>query len=154
MTSPTNRERLGRALLARRHELGLTQEDVEHVGGPTPPTVSDYEKGRIPSKPWHRTLSGFDAALEWEPGSCAAVLNGGDPTPVAKGHDPGKGRRALVDLDEVSAIAIAARRAARLAEEANGLSEALLQEIRDLRTSSATLMVSAISSREPDEGNQ
>lgn len=162
-----NRERLGKLIFTRRHELGLTQENVEERGGPAPLTVSDYEKGKVPNKPQPRTLSRFDAALEWEDGSSAAVLKGGNPTPldnrartleararnsIAQDDAPSGTQWAVVDLEEVAAIAIAALRVARHAEEAGGLPGELLEEIKDLRMSSATLMVSAISSRESDEG--
>lgn len=163
----TNHERLGKLIFTRRHELGLTQENIEERGGPAPLTVSEYEKGKVPNKPQPRTLSRFDAALEWADGSSAAVLKGGDPIPLdvraltleararnsaARDDAPNGTRWAVVDLDEVATVAIAALRLARQAEEVSGLPNALLVGIQDLRMSSATLMVSAISSRESDEG--
>jgi transcriptional regulator with XRE-family HTH domain len=161
----TNRERLGELIFTRRRELGLRQEDFEAMGGPAPLTVSSYEKGEIPEKPQRRTLSRFDAVLQWAEGSSASVLKGGDPTPLdtrarvvearqrfaAAGAETAGSRWAVVDLDEVTAIATAAARISDGMEKTGGIPKALLEEIRDLRASSANLLVSAISSRESDE---
>lgn len=80
-------DRLAERLRERRDELGITQEHLRDLGGPSPDTVVKWEQGKIPDAPQARTLEGFDRALSWQLGSSAAVLDGGEPTPIARQSD-------------------------------------------------------------------
>lgn len=79
-TTPT--ARLATLIHERRVHLGLNQTDLKDHGGPSPETVIKFEHGKISPAPQPRTLYGFDLALRWAPGSSAAILEGGEPTPL------------------------------------------------------------------------
>lgn len=74
-------ERLAKAVKARRTQLGLAQGDLGGRGGPGVVTVGQIERGQ--NRPQGLTLARLDRALEWEPGSAAEVLAGGQPTPAS-----------------------------------------------------------------------
>ena len=73
--------RLARLVRDRRGDLGLTQEEVTAAGGPSNSTVRLIEGAR---RDGYRPaiLRSLERALQWERGSVAAVLGGGDPTPL------------------------------------------------------------------------
>lgn len=73
-----NLKRFGRYVYARRRELNMGQDAVAEAGGPSDKKQTDIEHGRGPM-PRFETLSKYDKALGWEPGSAAAVLHGGEP---------------------------------------------------------------------------
>ncbi|WP_157129147.1 helix-turn-helix transcriptional regulator [Nocardia amamiensis] len=75
-------KRFGNIVRERRLELGLTQDEVTERGGPSDKRQTKIENGQ-PPVPSVTTLRNLDVALEWEPGSAAATLRGGNPT-VAK----------------------------------------------------------------------
>lgn len=77
-----DRRRLAEAIRERRSELGLRQEDLKDLGGPSAETVSNYESGDIPVNPQDRTLAGVDTALRWQLGSSRSILNGGAPATI------------------------------------------------------------------------
>lgn len=66
-------EDFGNAVRARRQQLNLTLDGVKAAGGPTGPTVIRAEAGSL-EDPRPSTLSKFDTALQWEPGSAAGVF--------------------------------------------------------------------------------
>lgn len=75
---------LGKALRARREQLGLSQHELTARGGPSAATVRYAENGQ--GGPYRSlTIVAFERALEWEPGSFLRILNGGEaqdtPTP-------------------------------------------------------------------------
>lgn len=80
MTEP-DLQRFGRLVRARREELGIQQEDMDDHGGPSSTTMSRVERGIAP--PSAKTLRKLDAGLQWQQGSSARALEGGDPTPLA-----------------------------------------------------------------------
>lgn len=71
--------RFGQMVKARRDALGMTQEEVAALGGPSDTTFTkienlDWTPGRA------TTLKKLDAGLRWEEGSSARILyEGGDP---------------------------------------------------------------------------
>lgn len=73
--------RLGTAAQKRRDALGLTRDQVYQRGGPSQPTLLKIERGAQPP-PQPATLRKLDAGLDWEPGSAARVLAGGDSAEV------------------------------------------------------------------------
>jgi len=81
-TSSERRQLLADSIRERRIELGLRQEDLKDLGGPSGETVSNYESGEIPENPQDRTLAGVDTALRWQLGSSRSILNGGKPATI------------------------------------------------------------------------
>lgn len=75
-------KRLGAAVSARRRELGLSQEDVQRLGGPSTTTLSKIENGTA-KRIWERTARDLDRVLGWRAESALDVLYGlGDPRPA------------------------------------------------------------------------
>lgn len=72
--------RFGKMVRARRAVLGLTQEEVSALGGPSDTTFTKIEN--LEWRPGRAaTLKKLDAGLKWEPGSSARILyEGGDPS--------------------------------------------------------------------------
>ncbi len=68
-------ERLGRYVADRRKDLGLSQIDVWHKGGPSNSTLTGIENGTAKSVSTS-TLRKLDTALNWTPGSARSVLSG------------------------------------------------------------------------------
>lgn len=85
--------RLAEAVRNRRLALRMSQLDVAHAGGPSDTTVSKIEN-QTGTNFAAATINKLDRALEWEAGSAARVLGGGDPTPI--GYP--KGRLTSADL--------------------------------------------------------
>jgi hypothetical protein len=90
----------------RRRRLGLTLVDVNQNGGPTAPTLAKAEAGAL-DDPRPSTLSKFDTALQWTPGSAArAYWEGVEPNPRERRHRPlerGAGSISL-RIDQVLAL--------------------------------------------------
>ncbi len=91
-------ERLGREVVSRRRELGLTQAEVAQRGGFSVTTLHGVENNRD-GRLSKRLRQALEKAIEWEPGSVDAVLSGQDPRvaparvpgpPSEQGGDPGK----------------------------------------------------------------
>lgn len=83
-------ERLRAKVLARRAELGLSQEEVAALGGPSTTTQSkltNCEAGLLR----RGTLRAFDLALSWEAGSAQRILDGGDEIPLDTADGPDLG---------------------------------------------------------------
>lgn len=77
----TNADRLGKAVLARRKQLDVTQMEVWQSGGPSNTTLTAIENGETTSLV-RATARKLDVGLRWEPGSAKRVWEGGDPTPL------------------------------------------------------------------------
>lgn len=92
--------RLGDYVLSRRRGLGLTRDQVRAAGGPSDTRLASIEEGLGPA-PTPSTLQKLDAALQWTPGSAAAIQRGGTPTELASGREP-------ATLIGVSQVAVAA----------------------------------------------
>lgn len=82
-------ERLGRYVLDRRRELGLTQPELQAAGGPGAATIRLIEGAKATSYSG-RKLRDLEAALEWRQGSINAILNGGEPRPVGAAPTTGE----------------------------------------------------------------
>lgn len=79
--------RLADYVARRRNELGLTQAEVQAVGGPSAATVRLIEAAR---QDGYRDviLGRLEAALRWAPGSVGAILSGHEPTPSDRRGSP------------------------------------------------------------------
>lgn len=76
----SNWKRVGPYVRSRRRDLRLRQEDIASRGGPSPALVRQVENGRYDSDMQDAMRRGFEVALQWQPGSLDAILQGGDPT--------------------------------------------------------------------------
>lgn len=76
-------DQLATAVLARRKELGLTQVGAAKAGDLSADIIRNIEnRRRTPKHVNPRTAAKIERALEWEPGSVAATVGGGTPTPI------------------------------------------------------------------------
>jgi len=80
--TPEQMFRLGKAVLERRDELGLTQPQLAAADGPSTTTVGGIENGTARNVTV-RTLEKLDAGLRWAKGSARALLaHGAEPIPI------------------------------------------------------------------------
>ncbi|MFI2663190.1 helix-turn-helix domain-containing protein [Micromonospora carbonacea] len=75
---PADWQRLGRHIVRRREQLGLTQAAVHAAGGPSTATQRNLENGAQTS---YRSslLRQLERVLRWPDGTIDAILAGGDP---------------------------------------------------------------------------
>lgn len=78
MSPPTP---LGTHIKRRRLELILNQSEAPRRAGVTRPVWLAWEKGE--STPRDSNWAKIERTLEWAPGSVAAILQGGEPSPLA-----------------------------------------------------------------------
>lgn len=72
---------LAAKVVARRLELGRTQQELADLGGPAVPTIRQVERAGVRGQLKRTTVDKFDRCLGWEPGSFERVMNGrGQPT--------------------------------------------------------------------------
>lgn len=72
------RERLAKLVYARRFQLGFrTQQLLADAAGVSRTMIGRVERGLNVGRKIHTAL---ELALQWEPGSCQAILDGGNPT--------------------------------------------------------------------------
>jgi hypothetical protein len=78
---------LADAVIKRRTDLGMTQQDVQAAGGPGTATLRNIEGAHQMS--YRGVILGrLERVLRWEPGSIDAILAGGDPTPIKTNPTP------------------------------------------------------------------
>ena len=80
-------QRLAKCVRDRRGDLGLTQEEVSAAGGPSTPSLRVIERGQQ-SRYKPASLRRLENALQWQRGSVRAILDGGEPVPVAGSAAP------------------------------------------------------------------
>lgn len=79
--SGSHHEHLARLMDHRRLELGMKWDEVATAAGIKPPTLRAIRNGT--NSPSPLTRRGLERALNWEPGSIEAILDGGDlPSPM------------------------------------------------------------------------
>ncbi|MGW3321074.1 hypothetical protein [Streptomyces virginiae] len=134
--APSDLDRLAAVARKRRLELGLALTDVTaKAGGTSKGTWQRVEK----AEPIRDTnYVKIDGLLQWAPGSCISVLEGGEPVPA----DPSKAEPGTV-ISELSSerkdaqalgvvqLAVVATTDGLTSEEIRALSE---RAVRDLRT--------------------
>jgi transcriptional regulator with XRE-family HTH domain len=69
--------RAGRYVLARRGELGMTQEQLARAAKVDPKTVNSLEHGE--RWPWARNIARLETALGWPPLTLEKIAAGGEP---------------------------------------------------------------------------
>lgn len=80
-------EKLGVVVRDRRAELGLTQTDVDELGGPSVLTLRAIENNRA-GRLSPRLRRSLERVLKWESGSIETVLEGGAPKEVQQPSTP------------------------------------------------------------------
>jgi transcriptional regulator with XRE-family HTH domain len=73
-------QKLAAAVVARRKQLQLTQADVEHLGGPSVPTIRNIEHANVNLR--GRTVRALARALQWDSMSVIEVVRGERDRPV------------------------------------------------------------------------
>lgn len=100
-------ERLAQFVRARQVFLGLTQSDLAAKAGVSPGVITDLESGRSRGRYPHK-LPLVEAALGWQPGSCANVLKGDDPietgAPLALRPVSPQAKREMLDQLDASGL--------------------------------------------------
>lgn len=87
--------RLAAYVRGRRNDQGWpTIKAFAEATGLTAHTLSGVENGR---RVRPNTLAIIENALSWKPGSCAAILDGGEPAVIGERADPGPGLRDEVE---------------------------------------------------------
>lgn len=76
------RAALGAAIRQRRLALRRTEREAAKLAQIARNTWSGAEKATVRTS--EHVWPGIEHALDWEPGSVAAILSGGDPTPRAR----------------------------------------------------------------------
>ena len=129
-------EKLATLARRRRAELGLALNDKNaKAGGLSNRTWQRVEKG-LPIRETNYVK--IDGLLQWAPGSCLKILDGGEPIPVgdvAEAPDVQKSPmpQDIVDkqaLDTVQ-LALIATAKGTPAEEIRAMSERVVQELRE-----------------------
>ena len=130
MVPATTRQKLASCVVERRLEIGLpTTKSLAERSDISARLLGDVENGRRDSYS-KATLWALDKALEWVPGSAQAVLDGGEPTPLApSAPTPGP---ALVD--EVAGESLAEL---LIGESADELAEDEISEIESVARAAA-----------------
>jgi hypothetical protein len=131
-------ERLAQAAKRRRAELGLALND------------KNAKAGGLSNRTWQRVEKGLeirdtnyvkiDRLLQWAPGSCIAVLEGGEPVlvsdmkePEAAGVQKSPLPQDVVDeqVRETIQLALIATAKGTTAEEIRAMSERAVRELRE-----------------------
>lgn len=130
-------ERLATLARRRRAELGLALNDVNaKAGGLSNRTWQRVEKGLEIRETNYVKIDGL---LQWAPGSCLAILDGGEPVPVEEVKDPeaGGAQKSPLSPEAVDKAALDAVQLALIAtakgtpaEEIREMSERVVRDLR------------------------
>lgn len=131
-------ERLAKLAKRRRADLGLAlTDDTAKAAGFSKGTWQRVEKGQ-PIRDTNYVK--IDGVLQWAPGSCIAIIEGGDPTPVTDMKDPeASGVQkspvppGVVDEEarDVIQLALIATAKGTTAEEIREMSERVVRDLRE-----------------------
>ncbi|MFI5831003.1 hypothetical protein ACIA6C_27780 [Streptomyces sp. NPDC051578] len=133
--APSDLDRLAIAARKRRRELGLALNDLNaKAGGTSKGTWQRVEKGEAIRETNYVKIDGL---LQWAPGSCIAILEGGAPVPV----DPSKAERGTVvselppeahdaEARGVIQLAVVATTDGLTSEQIRALSERAVKDLR------------------------
>lgn len=133
--APSDLDRLATAARKRRRELGLALNDVNaKAGGTSKGTWQRVEKGEAIRATNYVKIDGL---MQWAPGSCIDILDGGDPVPIA----PSKAEAGTViselspemhdaEARDVIQLAVVATTDGLTSEEIRALSERAVKDLR------------------------
>ncbi len=131
-------ERLAAVAKRRRADLGLALNDKNAAaGGLSNRTWQRVEKG-LPIRETNYVK--IDGLLQWAPGSCLQILDGGDPVPVDDMKDPEAAGvqksplpPELIDEEarDVVQLALIATAKGTTAEEIREMSERVVRDLRE-----------------------
>lgn len=128
LMAPSDLDRLAAAARSRRRDLGLALNDRNaKAGGTSKGTWQRVERGEAIRATNYVKIDGL---LQWAPGSCISILEGGAPVPI----DPSKAERGAVISELTPEMHEAqARNVIRLAAVAttNGLSADQIRALSD-----------------------
>jgi hypothetical protein len=139
MPSPTDHdlERLARAARRRRADLGIAMNDANaKKAGVSKGTWQRVEKA-LPIRETNYVK--IDGLLQWAPGSCLKVAEGGEPIPVDDMKDPDADSvqksplpREVLDREALDAVQLALIATAKgtPAEEIREMSERVVHDLR------------------------
>ncbi|GAB1695155.1 helix-turn-helix domain-containing protein [Krasilnikovia sp. M28-CT-15] len=97
------RTRLADLVTKRRQALGLSVRAAAEASGLSRITWGALEDGS--RRTGDSKFAGIERALKWDSGSVAAILNGGDPTPVMEDTPPpgpGDALRKVMNSDDLT----------------------------------------------------
>jgi hypothetical protein len=132
--APRDLDALAKAVKKRRTDLGLAYKKAAKEAGIAPETWKRIETG-LPVRELSYTK--VDPVLGWAPGSCAAVLNGNSPVPVAPAEGaPGVSispmpPEALAAVKDVVQLAAIATTSGLTADEIRALSEKVVRDLKE-----------------------
>jgi hypothetical protein len=129
-------ERLAKLTRRRRAELGLALNDKNAAaGGLSNRTWQRVEKG-LPIRETNYVK--IDGLLQWAPGSCLRVLEGGEPVPVEEISGNPDGQKSPVppevldaEARDVVQLALIATARGTSAEEIREMSERVVRDLRE-----------------------
>ncbi|MFB6805439.1 helix-turn-helix domain-containing protein [Streptomyces sp. NPDC056387] len=127
-TDDRDHERLATQVRARRVELGFSQAAMAERAGISKGTCRRIEEGQ-PIRDTNYVK--VDGALGWAPGSCAAIRDGGDPTP-ASGEAPAVEPFRLIREEDIGdAVMIMAVKNSELsAAEIRAMRDGVIEELK------------------------
>ncbi|WP_030917500.1 hypothetical protein [Streptomyces sp. NRRL B-24720] len=133
--APSDLDRLAKAARKRRNDLGLALNDKNAKAAKTSKgTWQRVERGET-IRPTNYVK--IDALLQWAPGSCMAVLGGGEPIPTKASEDaPGVqiSQRPAADLEgrarDVIRLAMIATETGLTVEQVRELSDRAVQDLK------------------------
>lgn len=138
MTEPRARdyERLATLTRRRRAELGLALNfENAKAGGLSNRTWQRVEKGMEIRETNYVKIDGL---LRWAPGSCLAILDGGEPVPVEAVRDAPDAQKSPVPREvidgearDVVQLALIATAKGTTAEEIREMSERVVRDLRE-----------------------
>lgn len=127
-TDDRDHDRLAVQVRARRTELGLSRAALAERAGVSKGTCHRLEEGQ-PIRDIN--YAKIDTALEWAPGSCAAVRDGGHPTPAGGQVPAVESVRPIKEEDIGDAVMIMAVKNSDLsAAEIRAMRDGVIEELK------------------------
>ncbi|MFB7605217.1 helix-turn-helix domain-containing protein [Streptomyces gardneri] len=132
--APRDLDALAKAVKKRRIELGLGYKAAAKQAGIAPDTWKRIETG-LPVR--ELSYAKADPVLQWASGSCAAVMQGKSPVPVAPAEGaPGVSispmpPEALDAVKDVVQLAAIATTSGLTADEIRALSEKVVRDLKE-----------------------
>ncbi|GFG83350.1 hypothetical protein [Mycolicibacter algericus] len=148
--APKNTERFGGIISDAFAALGVTQVELQKLGGPSDTTLRRIMEGHDVGISV-RTLNGLDAAFDWPTGTAARVLAGADPPPLPHRHRMHVGPDASTSLRTSDRVS---EPAARPGTDYSPVLASIAVDADDLRDASShvdTSITTSIDANDPDD---